>query len=426
MMSEVAFEAQLPTFREALRFWCKLGWISFGGPAGQIAIMHRELVESRRWVSESSFLHALQFCMLLPGPEAQQLATYLGWRMHGLRGGIAAGTLFVIPSAFLLFALSWLYVTHGETPWLDGVFSGFTAAVIVLIASALLRMAHKSLHDWADRLIAASSLSLMFWGQLSFVWIIALAAVCGWFWSKPKTQPDPTRSDSETKAPTRTIRQTFTIAATCLILWAAPLIAVFVLLGKSSTLFQLGVFFSKAAVVTFGGAYAVLPYVSQMAVGHYGWIEQDQMMAGLALAETTPGPLIMVLQFVGFLASWQNPDSLSPWLAALCGSALTTWVTFVPCFLFILVGAPYIESLHHFPRWKRAMHGISAAVIGLITHLALTLTHHTLFPPGSSFQITTAALILIAWLVLKYRKGSVITMLLTCGTLGALFSMAAI
>jgi chromate transporter len=411
-----------PTYHEALRFWCKLGWISFGGPAGQITIMHRELVESRRWVSEPSFLHALQFCMLLPGPEAQQLATYLGWRMHGLRGGIAAGTLFILPSAFLLFGLSWLYVSHGETRWLSGIFTGFMAAVIVILASALIRMARKSLHNRTDRLIAVSALALMFWGQISFIWIIALAAVCGWFWSKPIANPDNTHSENATKPPARTLRQTLTIAASCLALWAAPLIAVFILLGKSSTLFQLGVFFSKAAVVTFGGAYAVLPYVSQMAVGHYGWIEQEQMMAGLALAETTPGPLIMVLQFVGFLASWHNPDAFSPWLAALCGSALTTWVTFVPCFLFILVGAPYIDSLHDFPRWKRAMHGISAAVIGLITHLALSLTHHTLFPPSTGFQITTAILILIAWLVLKYRNGSIVTMLLTCGTLGALLS----
>lgn len=411
-----------PTFHEALRFWSKLGWISFGGPAGQIAIMHRELVESRRWISESSFLNALQFCMLLPGPEAQQLATYLGWRMHGLRGGIAAGLLFILPSAFLLFGLSWLYVTHGSTPWLHGMFTGFMAAVIVIIASALVRMTRKSLHNHADRLIATSALALMFWGHVSFVLIIALAAVCGLFWSKPNAKPESTFSCSDTKPPARTLRQTLAIAATCLALWAAPLIAVLVLLGKSSTLFKLGLFFSKAAVVTFGGAYAVLPYVSQMAVDHHGWIEQEQMMAGLALAETTPGPLIMVLQFVGFLASWQNPDALSPWLAALYGSALTTWVTFIPCFLFILVGAPYIESLHHFPRWKRAMHGISAAVIGLIAHLALTLAFHTLFPPGSSFQITTACLILIAWLVLKFHKGSIVTMLLTTGTLGALFS----
>ncbi len=412
-----------PTLREALRFWCKLGWISFGGPAGQIAIMHRELVETRRWISESSFLHALQFCMLLPGPEAQQLATYLGWRMHGLRGGIAAGSLFILPSAFLLFGLSWLYVTQSQTPWLHGAFTGFMAAVIAIIASALIRMARKSLHNGPDLLIAASSLALMFWGQLSFVWIIALAAICGWFWSKPKTKPAPTQPGSDTKSPPRTLRQTATIAACCLILWAAPLLAVFILLGKSSTLFQLGIFFSKAAVGTFGGAYAVLPYVSQMAVGHYGWIEQDQMMAGLALAETTPGPLIMVLQFVGFLASWQNPDALAPWLAALYGSALTTWVTFVPCFLFILVGAPYIESLHDFPRWKRAMHGISAAVIGLIAHLALTLAHHTLFPPNSGFQLASASLVIIAWLILKYSKGSIVTMLATCGTLGALLSM---
>lgn len=411
-----------PTFRKALSFWCKLGWISFGGPAGQIAIMHKELVESRRWISESAFLHALQFCMLLPGPEAQQLATYLGWRMHGLRGGIAAGLLFIQPSAFLLFGLSWLYVTHGETPWLHGIFTGFTAAVIVIIASALIRLARKSLHNWADRLITVSALALMFWGQLSFVWIIALAAVCGWFWSKPKAKPNTALSDSETKPPTRTLRQTFTIAATCIVLWAAPLIAVFVLLGKSSTLFQLGVFFSKAAVVTFGGAYAVLPYVSQMAVGHYGWIEQEQMMAGLALAETTPGPLIMVLQFVGFLASWQNPDALSPWLAALYGSALTTWVTFVPCFLFILVGAPYIESLHNFPRWKRAMHGISAAVIGLIAHLAFTLTHHTLLPSPGNFNWYAVLLVALAVLTFKLSKGSIMKMLLVSGSIGFLLS----
>jgi len=414
---------QAPAFRDALRFWIKLGWISFGGPAGQIAIMHRELVEVRRWVSESSFLHALQFCMLLPGPEAQQLATYLGWRMHGLRGGIVAGLLFILPSAFLLFGLSWLYVVHGQTRWLDGVFNGFMAAVIVLIASALIRMARKSLAGWPQRLIAVCAFGFMGWGGVSFVWIILAAAVCGLFLTKQNPSAEMERADMRTSPRPHGLRRSLAIAATCLAIWAAPLLAVFLLLGKSSTLFQLGVFFSKAALVTFGGAYAVLPYVSQMAVKHYGWIEPEHMMAGLALAETTPGPLIMVLQFVGFLAAWHQPGTLSPLMAALYGSAITTWVTFVPCFLFILAGAPFVENLRDFPRWKRAMNGITAAVIGLIAHLAFSVIQHTLFPSVDGFQPISAVLVGAGWFVMKFRKGSVVSMLLVCGGLGAVFAL---
>ena len=414
---------QAPAFCEALRFWTKLGWISFGGPAGQIAIMHRELVEVRRWVSESSFLHALQFCMLLPGPEAQQLATYLGWRMHGLRGGIVAGLLFILPSAFLLFGLSWLYVVHGQTRWLDGVFNGFMAAVIVLIVSALIRMARKSLGGWPQRLMAVCAFGLMWWGGVSFVWIILIAAVCGVFLTKHQPVAGTEHTEEHSAPRPHGLRRSIAIMAACLALWAAPLLAVFVLLGKSSTLFQLGVFFSKAALVTFGGAYAVLPYVSQMAVHHYGWIGPDQMMAGLALAETTPGPLIMVLQFVGFLAAWHQPGTLSPLMAALYGSAITTWVTFVPSFLFILVGAPTIETLRDFPRWKRAMNGITAAVIGLIAHLAFSVTHHTLSPPADGFQPIAAVLVVVAWFVMRFRGGSVVSMLVACGGLGAAFAL---
>jgi chromate transporter len=313
-----------PTFAEALRFWWKLGWISFGGPAGQIAIMHKEIIERRRWMSEEHFLHALNFCMLLPGPEAQQLATYLGWRLHGARGGIAAGVLFVVPSMFILLGLSWLYMAGGNIVWVNGLFYGLTAAVIAIVVSAVKRIGSKALKSSSLWALAGLAFVAIFFFKINFVIILLTAALIGYVGGKlyPKQFPAGKghgKSGHEElpcielpPASKATVGRTVLISALCLTLWWLPVIGVGLWLGWQSIHFQEGLFFSKAALVTIGGAYAVLPYVAQMTVERFGWLSQTQMMAGLGLAETTPGPLIMVLQFVGFVAAWQNPGGLTP------------------------------------------------------------------------------------------------------------------
>ena len=316
---------RLPTFAEAVRYWLRLGLISFGGPAGQIAIMHRELVERRRWISESHFLHALNFCMLLPGPEAQQLATYLGWRLHGWRGGVVAGALFVLPSVFILYALSWLYVKGENVPWLAALFFGLLPAVMAVVASALLRIGRKALKTPALWCVAALAFAAIFIFKISFVIIIAAAALTGALGHRfaPRHFPagkghgggaqDEGGPFLELPPASRaTWRRVTGITALCLVLWWLPIFALGASMGWRSTPFIEGVFFSKAALVTFGGAYAVLPYVAQQAVEKYGWLTHGQMMSGLGFAETTPGPLIMVLQFVGFIGGWQHPGALAP------------------------------------------------------------------------------------------------------------------
>lgn len=301
---------------EAVRFWWKLGWISFGGPAGQIAIMHKEIIERRRWMSEEHFLHALNFCMMLPGPEAQQLATYLGWRLHGARGGIAAGTLFVLPSMFILLALSWLYMVGGNIVWVNGLFYGLTAAVIAIVVSAVKRIGSKALKSPSLWILAGLSFWAIHHYQISFVIIILTAALIGYAGGKiyprqfPAGKGHVKSSVGEHQcvklppAPKATMGRTALVSAICLTLWWLPVLGIGSWLGWQSIHFQEGLFFSKAALVTIGGAYAVLPYVAQMTVEKFGWLSQTQMMAGLGLAETTPGPLIMVLQFVGFVAAW--------------------------------------------------------------------------------------------------------------------------
>jgi chromate transporter len=390
-----------PPFREALRFWLKLGFISFGGPAGQIAIIHRELVERQRWISERHFLHALNFCMLLPGPEAQQLATYLGWRLHGARGGIAAGALFVLPSAFILFGLSWLYIAGGNLPWLAAFFHGLLGAVIAVVLEAVLRIGKRSLHSPSLWILAAASFISIYFLGVSFVLIIFTAALIGGIGHTffPRQFPagkshggkeHPDASTVELRpVPAAGWKRNTTVAGLCLTLWWAPVIALGLWLGWSSVPAQQGLFFSKAALVTFGGAYAVLPYVAQQAVENYGWLSHPQMMAGLALAETTPGPLIMVLQFVGFVGGWQNPGTFSPFLAATVGSIITTWTIFLPSFLFVFLGAPHIERLHDLPRLGAALTGITAAVVGVILNLGVKFAEHALWPDANGHALAS-------------------------------------
>lgn len=389
-----------PTFREAFRYWLKLGLISFGGPAGQIALMHKELVEKRRWISEGHFLHALNFCMLLPGPEAQQLATYLGWRLHGAAGGLMAGSLFVLPSMFILYALSWVYVGGSNVPWLQAIFHGLLPAVIAVVASALLRIGRKALKSAALWIIAILSFVAIFVFKISFVIIILGAALMGWLGNRfsPTQFPgggghgEASHEDEEKgfvvlPAPvpaswTRTLR----LIVTCVTLWVLPVLGLAAWLGWDSAPAQQGVFFSKAALVTFGGAYAVLPYVAQQAVDQFSWLDHAQMMSGLALAETTPGPLIMVLQFVGFMGGWQHPGILSPAWSATLGAFITSWVTFVPCFLFVFLGAPHVEHLRRQPRLAAALTAITAAVVGVILNLGVNFSLHALWPTRSDLS----------------------------------------
>jgi chromate transporter len=435
-MTDPSTPPPVPSFAEALRFWWKLGWISFGGPAGQIAIMHKELVEKRRWLGEDHFLHALNFCMLLPGPEAQQLATYLGWRLHGARGGFAAGVLFVLPSMFILFGLSWLYMAGGEVKWIQGVFYGLIPAVIAIVASAAKRIGSKALKTPALWSIALLAFVAIFFLKLNFVWIILSAALAGFIGGKkwPKQFPAGKghgKSDvgdapfvELPPAPRASWRRSFLVSAICLTLWWLPVLACGVLLGREGIHFQQGLFFSKAALVTIGGAYAVLPYVAQMAVEHHGWLGQRQMMAGLGLAETTPGPLIMVLQFVGFVAAWQNPGDLSPLAAGALGAAITTWVTFLPCFLFVFLGAPHVEGLRERPALASTLTAITAAVVGVILNLALWFALHALWPEGGTFDAFVAVVAVAAWLAMERFKAGVIPTLAVCAVLGMLWQVA--
>jgi chromate transporter len=421
-----------PTFFEAFRYWFKLGCISFGGPAGQIAIMHKELVEKRRWISETHFLHALNFCMLLPGPEAQQLATYLGWRLHGAKGGIAAGALFVIPSMVILFALSWLFMAGGHLPWLAAIFHGLLPAVIAVVAEAVLRIGKKALKSPALVAIAALSFVAIFFFHVSFVLIILAAGLLGGLGHHFTPSQFPAgKGHGASKhaaerpsvdlppAPRPTWGRALGIAVLCLALWWLPVFAVAASLGWESTAARQGVFFSKAALVTFGGAYAVLPYVAQQAVEAHAWLSHEQMMAGLALAETTPGPLIMVLQFVGFVGGWQNPGALTPLGGAILGAAITTWTTFLPCFLFVFLGAPHIERLGAQPRLSAALTAITAAVVGVILNLGVTFAIHAMWPdPEGVFDPFVAVVAATAFIALKRFRVGLMPVIGACALLG--------
>ena len=365
-----------PSFAEALKLWGRIGFLSFGGPAGQIALMHRLVVDERRWISDQRFLHALNFCMLLPGPEAMQLATYIGWRLHGTIGGLAAGLLFVLPGAAIVLTLSIAYAYFGKIPLVEAAFLGVKAAVLVIVIEALIRVAKRALRGPYDVAIAAAAFVAIFFFAVPFPIIIAAAAAIGYLLASAA----PHRTPAALPASSGPVPLSRTIAtvALWLALWIVPLLAAAAIFGRAHVTTDISLFFSKLAVVTFGGAYSVLAYMAQQAVETYGWLTAGEMLDGLGLAETTPGPLILVTEFVGFLAGFRQGGE--PKLAfGLLGAALTLWATFAPCFLWILAGAPYVERLSANPRLAGALAGVTAAVVGVILNLSLWFALHVLF-----------------------------------------------
>lgn len=379
--------------REATRVWGYIGVNSLGGPAGQIAVMHRELVERRRWVSERRFLHALNYCMILPGPEAQQLATYVGWLMHGTRGGVIAGSLFVIPGFIVMMILSAAYVLFSDISWVEGLLFGLQAAVVAIVIEAVIRIGRRTLRTRALQVTAATSFVAIAFLNIPFPYIVIVAGLIGWIlgrrrphWfrlGRPGAQGDaaeqPSLLSDDEAIPRSTARSALRAAVICAVLWLVPVAALLLALGPDNIYSQQAVLFSTSALVTFGGAYAVLGYVTQQAVERYGWITTQDMITGLGLAETTPGPLLMVVQFVGFLAAYNNPGSLPPLLAGVLGAVLAVWVTFVPCFLFIFLGAPYVERLRHNQAISHALTAVGAAVAGVVLNLAVWFALNTAF-----------------------------------------------
>lgn len=384
-------------FGEALRVWARVAALSFGGPAGQIAVMHRIVVDEKRWIGESRFLHALNYCMLLPGPEAQQLAVYIGWLMHRTLGGIVAGLLFILPGFLAILALSYVYVIFGDASVVEGLFFGLKAAVLAVVVQAVFRIGSRALVNPAMIAIAAGAFVAIFAFKVPFPLIVLAAAILGYLGSKSGSrlfrtlgghaaargavlQDRDSLLGEATPAHARpNLAWSLKISASLLCLWLGPVLLIWFFAGGNSVFAEIGTFFSKMAVVTFGGAYAALAYVAQEAVQHYGWLNPGEMLDGLGMAETTPGPLIMVLQFVGFLGAYRNPGSLDPMTAATLAAILTTWVTFVPCFLWIFLGAPFIEKLRGNVALSGAMSAITAAVVGVILNLAVWFAVHTLF-----------------------------------------------
>lgn len=423
-----------PSFVEAFRFWLKLGFVSFGGPSGQIAMMHAEIVEKKKWISETHFLHALNFCMLLPGPEAQQLAIYIGWLLHKTRGGIAAGALFVVPSIFILWTLSYIYVAYGHVPSIAAIFYGLKPAVLAIVAAAVIRIGSKALKNAVLWTIALAAFVAIYFFHAPFPLIVIGAAVLGLIGGKVLPQfflgslDDGARStfpsaEKEPLSASPSFARVFKTCATWILIWSLPLALAGIFLGTQHTVFREGVFFSKAAVVTFGGAYAALPYVSQQAVEHYQWLRADQMLDGLGLAETTPGPLIMVLQFVGFLGGWNHPGNLAPLLAATLGALITTWTTFVPCFLWVFLGAPYIEKLRGAKQLTAALTTVTAAVVGVILNLAVWFGVHVIFPAAKTVDWFAVVVCAIAFAGILRWKWNIIPVILGSGLAGLIWKL---
>jgi chromate transporter len=429
------------SFWQAFAFWLKLGFISFGGPAGQIAIMHEELVVRRRWLSEKRFLHALNYCMVLPGPEAQQLATYIGWLMHKTKGGIVAGVLFVLPSLFLLIALSWIYIAYGQVAWVAGLFYGIKPAVTAIVIQAAHRIGSRALKNNLLLAIAAASFVAIFALNVPFPLIVLAAALIGFVGGRMRPESFSAGGghaasqanfgtaliNDDTPTPSHAVfsfKRLMQVLLSGFVLWALPMGYLVTQNGWDHTFTQMSWFFTKAALLTFGGAYAVLPYVYQGAVEQFGWITATQMIDGLALGETTPGPLIMVVAFVGFVGGYVKavlgPDSL--FLAGALAATLVTWFTFLPSFIFILAGGPFVESTHNDLKFTAPLTAITAAVVGVIVNLALFFGYHTLWPQGftGSLDIPSALIAVAAAVALLKFKLNVMHVIGVCGLLGVL------
>jgi chromate transporter len=428
-----------PTFTEAVRLWFKVGCLGFGGPAGQIALMHRLVVDERKWVGEAQFLHALNFCMLLPGPEAQQLATYLGWLLHGVRGGLVAGILFVLPGFCVILALSAAYAAFGQLPWLMGVFFGLKCAVIALVAEALWRVAKRALKGPAHIVVAALAFLALFVFRIPFPIVILAAAIIGLAMAW-RSDGNAIKTVAErVLVPSSKALHPFRTTLIGVGLWLGPIALLAALLGSDQIFPRMGWFFAKMAVVTFGGAYAVLTYVAQQAVQSYGWLSTGNMIDGLAPAETTPGPLILVLSFVGFYAAHQQPGALAPMLAGTLGAVFVTWVTFVPSFIWIFLGAPYVERLRQNRYLSAALAMVTAAVVGVIANLALWFALHVLFrdvsevsfgiatltwPDWRSADLLAIGLSIAAALALLHWRVNLVKVLLASGAIGYLLHAA--
>ena len=432
------------TFRQALRYWLKLGFISFGGPAGQISMMHLELVEKRRWISEHRFLHALNFTMLLPGPEAQQLATYIGWLLHGTAGGIVAGVLFILPSLFILIGLSWLYLAFQNIPAVTGILYGIKPAVTAIVLFAAIRIGRRTITSLPLLSVSVLAFLAIFFLQAPFPLIILAAAIAGYIGgrmapdkfthtSRPVanvTTYGPALIDDHSPLPPHTQffwRQTIRYAVIGLLIWMVSMVALLLLDGWGGILTQMGWFFTKAALLTFGGAYAVLPYVYQGAVEHYGWLTAPQMIDGLALGETTPGPLIMIVTFVGFLGGWSGEvlgAGVQP-LSGIVAACVATFFTFLPSFVFILVGAPVVEATRGELGFTAPLTGITAAVVGVIVNLALTFSGHVFWPAGFAGTFEWVALLIAAgaFIALYYFRQGIVSVIVACALVGLVYSM---
>ncbi|MGX7876529.1 chromate efflux transporter [Mesorhizobium sp. ORM6] len=445
------------SFGEAVRVWARVAALSFGGPAGQIAVMHRILVEEKRWIGEARFLHALNYCMLLPGPEAQQLAIYIGWLLHKTKGGLVAGILFVLPGLVAIMALSWIYAIFGNVGAVQALFFGLKAAVLAIVLEAVVRVGKRALRNNVMVALAAVAFIAIFFFRLPFPLIILIAAVIGFIGGRAGLTPfmagnghgkvggkqvadaDTALGEDMPDHARPTVGWSLKIAAIFLVLWFAPVLGLLALFGPGNVFTDIAVFFSKMAVVTFGGAYAVLAYVAQQAVITYGWLKPGEMLDGLGMAETTPGPLIMVTQFVGFMGAFRAPGTLNPLVAATLGGLLTTWVTFTPCFLWIFLGAPYIEKLRSNKALSAALATITAAVVGVILNLAVWFALHVLFrelheshgfgmsvdvPVPSSVNIPSLVLTLGALLAVFRFKVGMLPVLAVCSVLGLLYGLA--
>jgi chromate transporter len=415
-----------PTFSEAFWYWFKLGFISFGGPTGQIAMMHKDLVEKKKWIEEDHFLQALNFCMLLPGPEAQQLAIYIGWLLHSTWGGIVAGVFFVLPSVFILWGLSWLYASMGNVPAVEAFFYGLKPAVAAIVAEAVIRIGKKSLKNWVLISLAALSFFGIYVLQIPFPAIILAAGLIGYSGGvflparfvvtgnnrSAQTADSVISGSTPSTGNQANWKHSIKVIAVCVPLWFLPLIFLGLWRGWSDIFIDIGVLFSKAAMVTFGGAYAVLAYISQQAVGHYAWLQPEQMIDGLGLAETTPGPLIMVTQFVGYLAAYTHAKGLQHAFAGAIGGLLTTWVTFAPCFMWIFIGAPYIERVRNNKKLGAALSTITAAVVGVVLNLCVVFSYHVLLPEGKGFDWYALAASLVAFVGMQFFKWGMIPVII--------------